>query len=756
MALAISTAILMVAPYGHAQSPGPSGEVMIRNIQVQGTQRIEPSAVESYLSITPGQTVSRGNISESLKKLYATGFFSDVTIEPRGNTLYVYVVENPSISEVRFEGNDRIKSEDLEKEVSLKARSVYTRNKVQEDLKRLLEVYRRNGRYTAQITPKIVPLEQNRVDLIYEITEGPEAKIRHITFIGNETFSTSTLERVLSSEEDAWWRFLSNNSTYDPERLNYDAELLRRFYQEQGYADFKVTSSIAELSPNKDAFYLTFTLSEGPQYRIGNVDMKSSLPHTEKSDFEEAITTRTDDLYNSSDIETTIDNLIAALGDRGYAFVDINPRTLRRKNGENVIDLVYEVKEGPRVYVERINIFGNTRTLDSVIRREFRLAEGDAYSNTKLKRSEQRLNNLGYFEKVTLSTSEGTSPDKTIVDVQVVEKSTGEITFGAGYSTTDGALADFGIRERNFLGRGQDVRFRVMFASRRQQYDIGFTEPYFLGRELEAGFDIYRTVQNYQQNSTFDREADGIVLRTGYNLAEKLKHTLRYGFEKSNISNVDPRASLYIRQQEGEYITSYVGHSFIYDNRDNRYTPNSGLFWRINQDLAGLGGDDRFIRHEIKSEYYIPLAKQWTMVFAGAAGNITGIGEDVRINQRFFIGSKDIRGFDNAGIGPRDLNTRDPLGGNSYYAVSGEVRFPLGLPDDLGVTGAAFIDAGSLFDLDLTGPGIADDPSTRVSGGVGVAWASPFGPIRLDFAQAIMKEDFDETELIRFSFGTRF
>lgn len=752
--MATAIALVVTATSAHAQDA--SGNTTIQTIEVSGTQRIEPSAVENYLSITPGETVTRADISESLKTLYATGFFSDVTIEPKGSRLLVTVVENPSVNEVRFEGNDRISKEDLEKEIGLKSRSVYTRNKVQADLKRLLEVYRRNGRYTAEITPKIVPLDQNRVDLIYEIVEGPEAKIRHITFIGNETFSTSTLERVLASEEEAWWRFLTSTDTYDPERLAYDEELLRRFYQEQGYADFKVTSSIAELSSNKDAFYLTFTLKEGPQYTIGKVDVTSPMVGAKSLDYSEAVITKSGELYNSADIETSIDNLIQKLGDSGFAFVDIEPKTIRRTNGENVIDLDYNVKQGPRVYIERINITGNMRTLDEVIRREFRLAEGDAYSSTKLKRSEQRLNNLGYFEKVTVSTRAGASPDKTVVDVDVLEKSTGEITFGAGFSTTDGALADFGVRERNFLGRGQDMRFRVMFAQRRQQYDIGFTEPYFLGRELEAGFDIYRTVQNFSQNSTFDREADGVVLRTGYNLSERLKHTLRYGFEKSDISNVDPLASIYIRAQEGQNITSYVGQSFIYDNRDNRYMPNSGLFWRVNQDLAGLGGDDRFIRHEFQTEYYIPVAKQWTTVLAGSAGNITGIGEDVRINQRFFIGSKEIRGFDNAGIGPRDLLTRDALGGNSYYTASAEMRFPLGLPDDLGVTGAAFVDAGSLFDLDLTGPNIGDDGAPRVSGGVGVAWSSPFGPIRLDFAQAFVKQDYDETELVRFSFGTRF
>lgn len=728
----------------------------INAIDVRGVQRIEPAAVETYLGITAGTDVSRADISNGLKKLYATGFFSDVSITPQGNVLIVDVTENPSVNEVRFEGNERISTEDIEKEISLTSRSIYTKSRVQDDLKRLLEVYRRNGRYSATITPKIVPLEQNRVDLVYEINEGPEAKIRHITFIGNEWFAKSTLERVLNSEEEAWWKFLSDNDKYDPERLNYDQELLRRFYQEQGYADFKVTSAIAELSPNKDSFFLTFTISEGPQYRLGNVDVNSQIGKSDTSSLVDFVTTKTENLYNATEIEESVDSLIQALGDRGYAFVDIIPDVKRREDGKHIIDLTYNVKPGPRVYIERINITGNLRTLDEVIRREFRLAEGDAYSSTKIKRSEQRLNNLGYFEKVTISTREGSSPDKTVVDVQVAEKSTGEITFGAGFSTADGALADFGIRERNFLGRGQDLRFRTIFAARRQQYDIGFTEPYFLGRELEAGFDLYRTIQDSSDQSTFDRTANGLTLRTGYSMGEKLKHQLRYGIEKNEISNVDSDASIYIKQQEGKNTTSMVGQSFIYDDRDNKFTPNSGLYWRANQDIAGLGGDDKFLRHELQTEYYVPLAKKWTLLFAGSAGNILGVSQDVRISQRFFIGGKEVRGFANSGLGPRDISTDDALGGNTYYAATGEIRFPLGLPDDLGVSGAAFIDAGSLFDLDVTGPNIADDASPRVGAGFGVAWASPFGPIRIDFSQAIAKQDYDETELIRFSFGTRF
>jgi len=729
---------------------------VVSEIRIEGNQRIETSAIETYMGLERGEDATQYDIDLALKRLYDTGFFADISLDQTGGVVTATVKENPSINRVAFEGNDQISKDDLEKEITLKARSIYTRTRVQQDLKRLLDVYRRGGRYSAVITPKIISLEQNRVDLVYEIEEGPSAEIKKITFIGNDTFPSSTLEKIISSEIGRWYKFLGSADKYDPDRLQYDQELLRKYYFENGHADFKVKSAIAELSPERDAFYLTYTIEEGPVYTFGKVDVATTLNKKRVGDLDPIITTKSGDLYNASEVETTIDSMVESLGDKGFAFVDIDPETTRREGKEKIIDLTYKISEGPRVYVDRINIFGNSRTLDEVIRREFRLNEGDAYSTSKIKRTEQRLNALGYFETVKIENTPGSAADKTDLDVEVQEKSTGEITFGAGFSTADGALADVGISERNFLGRGQTVRARTLFAARRQQYDFGFTEPYFLGRELEAGFDIYKSTYDLQDESSFDRDATGFVLRTGYNLSEKWKHQIRYSYEQSEISNISPFASTYIRQQAGKNSTSSVGHSFIYDGRDNRQDPRNGLYLRLNQDVAGLGGDDRFIRHEIQSEYYYPLSKQWLYSGGFLGGNITGIGKDVPINQRFFIGSKQIRGFSNAGIGARDLTTSDALGGNTYYVLSNEVRFPLGLPEDLGVTGAAFMDAGSLYGIDAKGAGVVDESSLRASAGFGIAWSSPFGPVRIDFAKALLKEDYDDEEFVRFGFGTRF
>jgi len=730
---------------------------LVNDIKVEGNQRIDPSAVMTYLGIRPGQNVSREDMDEALKKLYDTGFFSDVGLANNNGVLTVNVGENPSVNQVIFEGNDRISSEDLEKEISLKARSIYTRPKVQNDLKRLLDVYRRNGRYSAEVTPQVVKLEQNRINLIYNITEGPKAYIKKVTFIGNENIDAGKLEKIVSSTRERWYQFLTDSDKYDPDRLQYDQELLRKYYFENGYADFKIKSAIAELSPDRDAFYLTFTIEEGPVYTVGKVEVKTKLPKGRVPDLTEAVLTKEGAVYNATEIETTIDKMVDKLGDNGFAFVDITPDSKRRDGEEKIIDLTYNVTEGPKVYVERINIFGNHRTLDDVVRREFRLSEGDAYSSSKLKRTEQRLNNLGYFEKVDVQRKPGTAPDKTQLDVEVKEKSTGEISFGAGYSTADGPLADFGIRERNFLGRGQELRAKAMLSANRQQYDIGFTEPYFLDRELEAGFDLYKTTESVDSDSSYSREAIGGVLKLGYSLSENLKHQLRYSLEQNKITNIDATTSLYIREQDAVATTSTVGHSLIYDERDNKQSPTNGYFWRFNQDVAGAGGDDRFVRHEFQGEYYLPLAKKWTVVATSSAGNISGIGQDVKINQRFFIGSQQVRGFGNSGIGPRDISTEDALGGENYYTASTELRFPLGLPEDLGVSGAAFVDAGSLWGLKTSSTlNVRDDATPRAAAGAGIAWASPFGPIRIDFAQAFLKEDYDKTQLIRFSFGTRF
>jgi outer membrane protein insertion porin family len=739
---------------GTAQASNVGGGT-IRDIKVEGNQRIETRTILTYLAITPGQSFSQTDINEGLKSLYATGFFADIKLLRQGNTLIVQVLENPVISRVAFEGNSSVDTADLEKEIELQSRAIYSRDKVQSDVQRMLNIYRRGGRYNAVIEPKLIEQDQNRVDLVYEINEGPVARVEKITFIGNQNFDNDTLRKAIRTEETGWYKFLSDNDKYDPDRLQFDQELLRRFYLSEGFADFQVKSANAELSPDKTSFYVTFVIDEGPQYTFGDIKVVNQLKSKEPPDFSSAIITEAGDTYNATEVEESIEAMTNELGDRGYAFVDIQPK-LERDKEKKIVNLSYIVKPGPRVYVERINITGNVRTLDEVVRREFRLNEGDPYNTSKLQRSEQRINNLGFFEKVEVKNEEGSAPDKTVVNVDVKEKSTGEINLGAGYSTTDGVLGQVGIAERNLLGRGQELKSNFTLASRRRQAQLGFTEPYFLDYELAAGFDVYRLYEDYESESSFISDSKGVTIHGKYALLEKLNHTVYYLIRQTAIKDVDVGASAFILEQQGTNVTSAVGHSLSYDERDNKFSPTKGYYVSFTQEFAGLGGDSRFFRHELKASYYYPIYPKWVAGFLGSGGNVTGIGDNVRINDRFFIGGDTFRGFKNAGIGPRDISTADALGGNNYYVGTAELRFPLGLPEELGLSGAVFSDVGSLWDVDSTGANIFDDSALRASGGAGLLWTSPFGPIRIDFAHAFLKEPVDRTENIRFSFGTRF
>lgn len=740
---------------GNASAEATAGG-KISNIRVEGLQRVESGTVISYLGLKPGDSFSPVEISNGLKNLFATGFFADVKLLRQGNVLIVQVVENPVVSKVAFEGNDRIETKDLEKELELKSRSIYSRDKVQSDIKRILDIYRRSGRYNASVEPKIIKQDSNRVDLVYEVTEGPVARVEKIRFIGNEHYDSDTLRKSIRTEETRWYKFLSDNDKYDPDRLQFDQELLRRFYTNEGYADFQVKSANAELSDKHDAFYLTFVIEEGPQYTFGDIKVVNELQGKDKPDLTPFIATKSGKSYDAGKIESSIDDMTKELGNHGYAFVDIQPK-LERDKEKKIANLTYVIKPGPRVYVERINITGNVRTVDDVVRREFRVKEGDPYNTALLQRSEQRLNNLGFFEKVNVKNEPGSAPDKTVVNVDVKEKSTGEINLGAGYSTTDGVLANFGVSEHNLLGQGQDLRTNFTLAARRKSAELGFTEPYFLDRELAAGFDIYRTYADFTRESSYISDVEGVNLRMSYALQEKLQHSMYYTIHKNTISDVPTFASAFIIGQQGTNVTSAVGQGLAYDERDNKFSPTKGYFLSISQEIAGLGGDSKYLKHEAKASYYYPIAPKWTAGILGSGGYIYGFGSNaIRINERFFLGGDDLRGFQNAGVGPRDTTTRDSLGGNEYYSGTAELKFPLGLPDELGVSGAVFSDVGSLWNSDDKGTNVFDTNSIRVSAGAGVLWSSPFGPIRVDIAHALKKEQPDRTESFRFSFGTRF
>jgi outer membrane protein insertion porin family len=740
-----------------AQESGATGDQsgVIQEIRVEGNQRIEAATIRSYMAVAPGEPFDPAKLDQSLKNLFATGLFDDVSIRREGNDLVVSLVENPIINRIAFEGNLRLDDDVLTSEVQLRPRVVYTRSRVQNAVSRILELYRRNGRYGATVEPKVIQLPQNRVDLVFEINEGPLTEIERIVFIGNEAFDDGELRGVIQTKESAWYRILTTDDTYDPDRLAFDQELLRRFYLARGYADFNVRSAIAELTPDGKSFVITFTVDEGEPYQFGEIAIDSRLRDLEPEQLRALLQTETGETYNADQIENSILALTEEIGELGYAFVEINPAPTKDE-ANRIIDLTYVINEGSRVYVERIDIVGNVRTLDEVIRREFRLAEGDAFNTALLRRSRQRVQDLGFFETVELETLPGSTPDKTRIEVAVTERSTGELSFGAGFSTSDGPLGDVRLSERNLLGRGQSLSASFTISARTQEIDLSFTEPYFLDLDLAAGFDLFRRETDFQSEGSFDQTTTGGTLRASYPLTDRLRHGLRTTIREDQISGVSNDASIFIQEEEGSALSALVGHTLTYDVRDTQFLPSDGYLIRFDQSVADFGADTRFLRNELLASYYYPFFPDWVINLAGRGGYIHGLGEEVRLFDRFFLGGENLRGFKFAGVGPRDTTTDDALGGNLFYTGSAELRFPLGLPEELRIFGRTFVDAGTLYDSDASGPQVEDSSAIRAAAGIGLSWLSPLGPISVDWAEPFLENPEDQTENFRVNFGTRF
>lgn len=737
-----------------AQDRGGGGGT-VREIRIEGIQRIEPETIRNYMTIRAGDPISRARIDRSLKDLFATGLFADVSIRQEGDVLIVRVVENPVINRLVFEGNSQIEDEQLTAEVQLRPRIVYTRTRVQNDVRRILNIYRREGRFAVTVEPKIIQRSQNRVDLIFEINEGPATKIRKISFIGNKKFSDRRLRSVIQTQESRWYSFFTGTDIFDPEILTFDREQLRKHYLKQGYADFKVISAVAELSQDRKDFFITFTIDEGPRYRFGEVDIVSRFKQISEKKLRSHLTLAKGNWYDAGKIDKSIQNLTDAVGTQGFAFVEIRPRA-KRDEAKRTISVRFEIEEGPRVFIERINITGNVRTLDRVIRRELRLVESDPFNTAKFRRSRQRVRGLGFFKKVDMKRVEGSAPDKIIINLKVDERSTGSLSVGGGFSSSAGVITQIFVRERNLLGKGQDLSAKILFGSTTQDFDLSFTEPYFLDRNLAAGFDIFRTVREDIDTINFDRREVGFRLRTGYSYSERLRQRLNYTLRTIKISDVDDDASVFIQDQEGTATTSSIGQTLSYDARDSRIDPTEGYVLALSNDLAGFGGDQKYLRTRFSGTTFYALTDDWIASLNGKIGYIVGFGQDVRINDRFFIGGDSLRGFEVGGIGPRDRLTNDALGGNSFYTASAEVKFPLATLAAFGFTGFLFTDVGTLGSSAATGPDVLAEDSLRAAAGVGFGLKTPLGPIRVDFVQAVLKEDFDQTESFRFRFGTRF
>jgi outer membrane protein insertion porin family len=761
LVLASQSAPSVAQPRRAAPVAAPAGGV-VRGIDVAGNQRIEADTIRSYMLLQPGDVFDPDRLDRSLRTLFATGLFRDVQVERVGDRIAVTVVENPIVNRVAFEGNSKLSDDTLRPEVQLRARAVFTPQAAQADRQRILDLYARRGRFSAIVEPKVIQLDQNRVDVVFEIVEGDPTLVSRINFVGNAAFSDSRLKEVIATREAAWYRPFSTSDSYEPERLSFDRELLRRYYLRRGYTDVDITGATAELAPDRSGFFITYAINEGVRYRIGKVEVISRLRNVEAEPLRRVVEVVTGDWYDGEAIERSAQAVQDEANLLGAPFVDVRPRIERNREAAT-IDLTFEVVEGQRNFVERIEITGNTRTQDRVIRREFRIAEGDPLNPSQVRRSRQRLRDLGYFSDVQIAAGPGSAPDRAILNTQVTERATGEISIGGGFSTDAGFLADFGLRERNLLGTGIDARINTTLAQRRSQIDLSVTDPQFLDRNLAAGVDVFYVTRDLRDFASYQERRYGFVLRAGYEFNERLRQGWAYSLVQRNVFDVQEFASIYIREQAGETLLSQLGTTLTYDRRDSRLDPRTGYVVRLGLDYAGLGGDVEYLRVRGDGAYYVPLERvlgdpDFVIAIQGGFGVLSPTGSrDERIVDRFFLGGDNLRGFAVAGAGPRDLSSadRDALGGRVLWTQSTEFRVPLPLPAELGLSGRLFVDVGSLSDIPSR-PGIVDEADPRVGAGIGFSWRSPFGLLNLDFGQAVVKKSYDETQVFRFGFGTRF
>ncbi|PZO79432.1 MAG: outer membrane protein assembly factor BamA [Mesorhizobium amorphae] len=751
---------------------------VVSSVEVRGNQRVDASTVRDYVGIRSGQNFSGTDVDEAVKRLFATGLFSDVSINQRGSTLVVEVQEYQVVNQVLFQGNSKIKDAQLTQVATLKPRSTFSQATLDSDAENVRQAYRQIGRDDATVTTQVVDLGENRVNVVFEINEGDRTKIASINFIGNEAYSDRRLSEVISIKRSNFLSFLFRDDVYDEQRLRADEEALRRFYFNRGYADFQVVSSSAELDEANNQYVINITVDEGQRYTFGNISVESTIPGVDGETLRSSVETSPGQVYNATDIEDSIVAVTERVAGMGYAFAQVTPRGDR--NFENrTIDVVYAVDQGPRTYVERIEIRGNTRTRDYVIRREFDVSEGDAFNQVLIQRAKRRLEALGFFESVEISTVPGAEADQVVLVVDLVEKSTGEFSIGAGYTTggeSSGPSVEGSIAERNFLGRGQFIRFSAGGGEDSRDYRLSFTEPYFLGRRIAAGFDIYRSTRDYDN---YDAESTGATVRFGLPITQALSTQLAYNYvhEKYDFTercddpdvagSPDPDCNISTAivdaVENSPWIKSSVSASLVYNTIDDMQNPHSGIFANGTVEAAGLGGDAEWVKFTTRGTYYHTLSEELDIVglLTGGAGHITAYGdENLRVFDHFKSSDRIIRGFKFNGMGPADDlgdGDYDHLGGTSYWHASAEAQFPLpAIPESFGLKGAVFADVASLFGNNLATNPVSTDSEIRASVGAGLIWASPFGPLRVDYTVPIKKQESDEEENFNFGISTRF
>lgn len=778
-AMALSAAIVASGSVAvQLAGAGAAYAAVVSNIDVRGNQRVSDETVIGNLGIQPGVQFDSADINAAVVRLFETRLFSDVRINQSGSTLVVEVSEYSIVNQVLFQGNSRVKDDALSAAVQLRPRGAYSADTMNSDIEAIRQAYTRVGRDDTTVTAQTVDLGDNRVNVVYQIQEGDRTKIGAITFEGNQAFSDGRLRDVVSTRQSNFLSWLTRNDIYDADRLRADEEALRRFYYNRGYADFRVLSSNAQFNEAENEYSIVFTIDEGQRYTFGNVSIETSIQGVDPETYRGSIDTREGRIYNAADVESSIVGLTEDVAGSGYAFAQVTPRG-NRNFETRTIDVVYAVDEGPRAYVERIEIRGNTRTRDYVIRREFDLSEGDAFNQIMVQRARRRLERLDFFESVNIATAPGSQPDQVVLVVEVVEKATGEFSIGAGYSTGEtinrgsGVSIEGSVSERNFLGRGQFIRVAASGGRDSRDYSLSFTEPYFLGRRISAGFDIFRQTREFD---TYESQVDGGTIRFGLPITEAISTQLAYNYTRetyaynddcldsngnfdATLCNISPILRSAIESQS-PWVKSSVSGALVYNTIDNMQNPRDGFYASFTTEVAGLGGDANWVKFTARGNYYRTLSEELDLVgvLTAGAGHIAGFGDDgLRVFDLFRSNDRIIRGFDFNGIGPYDVTngTVDHLGGTTYFHASAEAQFPFpALPQSLGLRGAVFADAATLHGNDFTALGTG--ASLRASVGAGILWASPFGPIRVDYAVPVAKEDTDEVQNFSFGISTRF
>lgn len=741
----------------------------VKKINITGNTRLDKEAIINYLPFGIGDNPTRTQIDSAVKSLLKSDLFSNVQINSNGaGDYHIKVSENPIIAKIYFEGNDRYDDETLNAEVALREGAMLTEARVKTSLLRLRELYTKSGRLQATITPEMIEHEDNRIDFIFKISEGEIVYVENINFLGNKAFSDSKLRSVIETSEEAWWRFFSSSSTYDEDRLSLDKSKLMEYYQQKGYIDFAIESATAELNSERDGFILKFVVNEGKRYAINKITLNDTLTSVDKQEIFDEIDQSEGDYYNRTDVRKNEEDMVLFLSKKGYPFVDVQASVKRIK--DDTIDLTYNISETEPAYIERIEVVGNSRTLEEVIRRRLSIIEGDPLNRSLLQRSERDLRGTGYFAKADFIERPGSQDGKVNMTVDVEEQSTGDITFGVGFSTNNGPLGEISLSERNFLGRGQRVRVGALLSGRREEIDLSFTEPYLFGRELAGGFDLYHITSNYRDVASYQEKSSGFVLRSGFKVINDLTLSPRYRLNFDNITNLATNVSAVVRDSanRGGLMGSSLGYEAVYDKRDDLLAPTEGYLLRLNNDVSGLGGDVKAARAIASAQVFYTPMPQFVLSLEGEGGAVLPFGGyDLRIIDRHLIGGQSFRGFEVAGIGPRFIpnagqNFNDDAIGGSYFSVARtELKFPIPGLDDSGISGAIFNDTGTLWGVDnipnLNSQGvIKQNASLRSTVGLGINWQSPMGPIRLDFAHPFLKEDYDRTQFFQFSGGSRF